>query len=399
MDPKPIKIFISYRRSDSPGHAGRLSDAFRNKYGKEQVFKDVTSIRGGAYFPSVIKQAIADASVMVVTIGPRWTGRRLLRKARVYDELDWIRQEIESALSGGTHILPVLVSEGVMPDKGDLPESLHFFADLNAVTVRDSRWEEDIEDVYKEIEQLITLPPITTIPTVVEKKVKKKRFSPLLAIGLSVLALLVAGYFIFKPFRIDEEPTKPQVMTGDWRSKIVMVSPRAKSGAKSTGFFISNNGHILTLQGPGEDSLFKIQTSDKKQYGAFEVLRLNLNGLPLVLLKSPLKNTPFIKFDARVPVKDLSIEILGVQGDTSIWKRYTARVLRGDRKIVLYERPEEAWFGMMGAPILDVSDEVAFGVHMGTTYDTIENNVNRKRGQGYCFKKAQVDTILKKARE
>lgn len=195
MELNTIKIFISYRRTDSPGHAGRLGDALRHKFGKQNVFKDVTDIRGGAHFPSVISQAIKGASVMVVTIGPGWSGKRLFKKARVFDDTDWIRQEIETALASGTHILPVLVNGGEMPDKNQLPETLAFFADLNGVAVRDSKWEEDIEDLYNEVEQLSKLPPLP-VSTNGGKGVKKKKLSMVVSLIVSLCIILTIIYFI-----------------------------------------------------------------------------------------------------------------------------------------------------------------------------------------------------------
>jgi len=43
-------IFISYRRDDSSGHAGRLFDCLRGRFGDESVFMDVTDIQSGVDF-------------------------------------------------------------------------------------------------------------------------------------------------------------------------------------------------------------------------------------------------------------------------------------------------------------------------------------------------------------
>ncbi len=39
------KIFISYRRSDSAAHAGRIYDRLEGRFGQGQVFMDVDAIR------------------------------------------------------------------------------------------------------------------------------------------------------------------------------------------------------------------------------------------------------------------------------------------------------------------------------------------------------------------
>jgi len=65
-----INIFVSYRRHDSPGHAGRLQDALRRQLGPDRVFYDVTAIAGGVDF----KRAIKDASAAPTS--SRWSSDR-----------------------------------------------------------------------------------------------------------------------------------------------------------------------------------------------------------------------------------------------------------------------------------------------------------------------------------
>src|SRR5438128_1061423 len=111
------KLFISYRRDDSPGHAGRLSDAIRKSYGEGYIFKDVTNIRAGEYFPPVIKTAIEDASVIIMVIGPKWAGPKWLQRSKIFNRHDWVRKEIEIAIKASIHILPILVNGGEIPPK------------------------------------------------------------------------------------------------------------------------------------------------------------------------------------------------------------------------------------------------------------------------------------------
>jgi hypothetical protein len=41
------KIFISYRRDDPTGVAGRLNDRLQTHFGTDEVFHDVETTRGG----------------------------------------------------------------------------------------------------------------------------------------------------------------------------------------------------------------------------------------------------------------------------------------------------------------------------------------------------------------
>jgi hypothetical protein len=46
-------IFISYRRDDASGHAGRLFDRLAARFGRDRVFMDVTDIAPGEDFTRV----------------------------------------------------------------------------------------------------------------------------------------------------------------------------------------------------------------------------------------------------------------------------------------------------------------------------------------------------------
>ena len=54
-----MRIFLSYRRDDASGHAGRLYDLLAGRYGKQQVFMDLDAIPLGSRFGDEIDQAAA----------------------------------------------------------------------------------------------------------------------------------------------------------------------------------------------------------------------------------------------------------------------------------------------------------------------------------------------------
>ncbi len=51
-------IFISYRREESAGHAGRIYDHLRERFGRDRVFMDVTAIEPGVDFVETIDRAV-----------------------------------------------------------------------------------------------------------------------------------------------------------------------------------------------------------------------------------------------------------------------------------------------------------------------------------------------------
>jgi hypothetical protein len=50
------KVFISYRRDDSAGHAGRVHDWLAHEFGANLVFMDVDSIPLGSDFIKVLRR-------------------------------------------------------------------------------------------------------------------------------------------------------------------------------------------------------------------------------------------------------------------------------------------------------------------------------------------------------
>ena len=65
-------VFVSYRRDDTDGYAGRLGDALADRFGADHVFLDVVSIPPGGDFIEAIRTAIAACDAFVPVIGPRW---------------------------------------------------------------------------------------------------------------------------------------------------------------------------------------------------------------------------------------------------------------------------------------------------------------------------------------
>ena len=68
------RIFISYRRDDSAGHAGRLCDRLEEVFGKDRIFRDVEDIAAGDDFVETLRGQVDRCEVLLALIGPRWLG-------------------------------------------------------------------------------------------------------------------------------------------------------------------------------------------------------------------------------------------------------------------------------------------------------------------------------------
>jgi hypothetical protein len=115
------RVFISYRRADTANQAGWLADRLAGHFGRQQVVRDVDSIRLGNDFADVIAAAVTSCNVLLALIGHQWL-------AAAAGPEDFVRVEIESALTRGVPVIPVLVDGARMPAAAELPPSLALLA-------------------------------------------------------------------------------------------------------------------------------------------------------------------------------------------------------------------------------------------------------------------------------
>jgi hypothetical protein len=151
-------IFISYRRADSDGWAGRLRDALRSRFG-DIVFQDVDNIPDGEIFSDVIDRALEKCDVALVIIGPNWAsaideeGRR-----RLDQENDWVRTETSRVLNRKIRVIPVLVGGARMPRPEDLPPDLRSLTHRQAREIRSTTWDSDVSFLAAHIRQIVGHP-------------------------------------------------------------------------------------------------------------------------------------------------------------------------------------------------------------------------------------------------
>ena len=92
-------VFISYRREDTSGYAGRLYDQISVRFGAEHVFMDVTTIEPGSDFVEVIEQKVSACDALIALIGKTWlTSRDEQNRVRLGRSEDFVSVEITAAL-------------------------------------------------------------------------------------------------------------------------------------------------------------------------------------------------------------------------------------------------------------------------------------------------------------
>jgi len=138
-------IFISYRRDDTEGEAGRLYDDLVRAYGDDSVFMDVAGIEPGLDFRKAIDANVSGCGVLLAVIGPTWatiTGSDGTR--RLDNPSDYVRLEIATALARSVPVIPVLVHAAHMPPLDQLPEDLKDLRYRNSVELTHARWNSDV---------------------------------------------------------------------------------------------------------------------------------------------------------------------------------------------------------------------------------------------------------------
>ena len=206
-------IFISYRRDDTEGEAGRLFDDLVRAYGDDSVFMDVAGINPGIDFRKAIDDNVATCGVLLAMIGPTWaTIANSSGQRRLDDPNDFVRLEIGSALARDIAVIPVLVHDAKMPTPDQLPDSLKNLAYRNSVEITHARWNSDVQLLTKALGQYVasssytsTEPVHATVsvqlppPNAPEHQPSpaKKSKTPLIAgIAVAVVLAIVAVLFL-----------------------------------------------------------------------------------------------------------------------------------------------------------------------------------------------------------
>lgn len=148
-----LKIFLSYRRSDTDAYSGWIAEHLSSRYGSEAVFDDVISLAPGVNFPREIAHAIQGASILLLLIGREWNPLNPeTNRGRLFDADDWVRREVVTAFESHIGVLPVLVDGVSMPTRESLPNDLAPLLSLNATRLSRATFKVDMAAIMKAID-------------------------------------------------------------------------------------------------------------------------------------------------------------------------------------------------------------------------------------------------------
>ena len=142
------RVFISYRRADTANQAAWLADRLAGHFGRQQIVRDVDSIQLGNDFADVIAAAVTSCDVLLALIGHQWL-------AAAAGPADYVPIEIESALTRGIRVIPVLVDGARMPTAAELPPGLAMLAQQPPLSLGAANPEGDVSRLIQALDQSI----------------------------------------------------------------------------------------------------------------------------------------------------------------------------------------------------------------------------------------------------
>jgi hypothetical protein len=228
-------IFISYRRKDAAGHAGRLGELLIKHYGRANVFMDIDSIGGGVDFRERIQSALDSSHVTLVLIGDNWLaplpepegprGKQDLR--RIDREDDWVHREVAAALErDDVTVLPVLVDGARMPERSELPEDLSALPNIQYCELRNSEWPYD----YRRLRRAIDRADPEGILQRLRRRLREGSTGAKLTAAIATLAVLGSAAAVIVAGLGKDNPTSVRVVQAPGGAATVSASATTSSG-------------------------------------------------------------------------------------------------------------------------------------------------------------------------
>lgn len=146
-------FFVSYRRSGSEFAANMVKQSLVRRLGERRVFMDVDGLSPGEQWPERLERAAKSSRAMLVMIGPTWLDQRAPDGSRRLDDPDdWVRRELETALSNPeATVVPILHDGARMPTRQELPPTLAPLADCQARVLSGTNIDDWVRDLIDSV--------------------------------------------------------------------------------------------------------------------------------------------------------------------------------------------------------------------------------------------------------
>jgi tetratricopeptide (TPR) repeat protein len=145
-------VFISYRRTDGGGWAGRLNDHLMLRFGNKVVWQDVDRLELGKDYLPQIRRQIQSSDAVLIVIGPHWLKDG---KERLQNPKDVLCMEIVQALKSKASVIPTLVGGATMPPAKKLPRAIAGLVERHGITLSDIDWPRSIQFLFERLQDIV----------------------------------------------------------------------------------------------------------------------------------------------------------------------------------------------------------------------------------------------------
>lgn len=189
------KIFMNYRKDDSPWNSLALYQELIKHFPKSNIFKDFNTISPGVDFEESIENALESCDVLLVLISNQWlnitdaNGNR-----RINNENDYVHLEIATALKRNICVIPVLFDDAALPAADELPVDLKKLTRRQFIEIDKTRFEADTTKLVEAIKAQLKPTPFI-----------KYSILKYILIAVSIVAIAAILLIIYK-----EKPPHPE---------------------------------------------------------------------------------------------------------------------------------------------------------------------------------------------
>ncbi len=154
-----MKIFISYRRSDSQHTTNRIAKTLKRHFGEKNVILDIDNFPLGNDFRKDIMRELTSSDVVLVIIGNEWESSLKQRQDINDGSTDWVLREIETAFREQKIIIPVMLDNAFIPRKDSLPTTIQELPNRNGINIKTNsyRFDETVRRLIQKIEQVMSV--------------------------------------------------------------------------------------------------------------------------------------------------------------------------------------------------------------------------------------------------
>ena len=187
------KIFISYRRDDVAATAARICDRLTFIVGPKSIFFDIDNLRPGERFDEKLIRALDESNVFLAIIGPKWL--QLLEERERAKQIDYVRQEIQLALSKEMLFVPVIVDNARLPEPNVLPADIRSLAMHQKHEVAHERFGRDVDALVEAIGIRSTNPASGNLAPI-RWQARQLRWPIVAAISAAFIIIAAQGHFL-----------------------------------------------------------------------------------------------------------------------------------------------------------------------------------------------------------